>query len=62
MKKAAENNEFCSLDYFMKHGCQGCKLGRKCDEYYDRIKRIRNNNNRNSNISTGDKKHSKEVI
>lgn len=34
----------------MRHGCRGCKLGRKCDEYDSRIKRDRINVN-NSDIN-----------
>ena len=35
---------YCGLEHFMKNGCVGCKLSRKCEEYYDRFKRDRNNN------------------
>lgn len=40
---------YCGLVHFMKNGCVGCKLSRKCEEYYDRFKRDRNNRN-NINI------------
>lgn len=40
---------YCGLEHFMKNGCVGCKLSRKCEEYYDRFKRDRNNRN-NINI------------
>lgn len=45
----------------MKHGCRGCKLGRKCDEWdRDRIKRNRSDcDNRDTDIS--DNKELKEL-
>lgn len=46
----------------MKHGCRGCKLGRRCDEWdRDRIKRNRNNND-NGNIDIFNDKKLKELI
>lgn len=26
---------YCGLEHFMKYGCVGCKLSRKCEEYYE---------------------------
>ena len=41
---------YCGLEHFMKYGCVGCKLSRRCEEYYENgIKRDRNNRN-NINI------------
>lgn len=51
---------FCGLEHFMKHGCVGCKLSRKCEEYYDRFKRDRNNRN-NINIDNFSNKKPKEL-
>lgn len=48
---------FCGLEHFMKYGCVGCKLSRKCEEYYDRVKRDRVNTNSNSHINIDDKKY-----
>ncbi len=50
MAKGSEREIYCSFEYFMRHGCRGCKLGRKCDEYDSRIKRDRININ-NSDIN-----------
>lgn len=53
-----ENKDvFCGLEHFMKHGCVGCKLSRKCEEYYDRFKRNRDNTNSNNLINIDDKKY-----
>lgn len=59
MKK--KNKEaYCNLDYFMKHGCTGCKLGRRCDEYENRVKRDRDNRN-SSDTTVFDNKKLKEL-
>lgn len=46
MKEKEETKEiYCNYDYFMKHGCKGCKLGRLCEEWNrNRIKRNSNSN------------------
>lgn len=46
---------FCSYDYFMRHNCRSCKLGRKCEEYENRIKRDRDND-RNGSANNSTKK------
>ena len=46
---------FCSYDYFMRHNCRSCKLGRKCEEYENRIKRDRDND-RNGSADNSTKK------
>lgn len=48
---------FCGLEHFMKNGCVGCKLSRKCEEYYDGFKRDRDNTNSNNLINIDDKKY-----
>lgn len=48
---------YCGLEHFMKYGCVGCKLSRKCDEYYGRFKRDRDNTNSNNLINIDDKKY-----
>lgn len=60
--KAKNKDAYCNLDYFMKHGCTGCKLGRKCEEYYENgIERNRDNRN-NINIDNfNNKKFISEV-
>lgn len=42
-KKELEN-PYCEFSFFMKHGCNGCKRSKKCEEWYyaNRIKRNRN--------------------
>lgn len=52
MKEKNKSKEiYCDYDYFMKHGCKGCKLGRLCEEWgRNRIKRDSNNNDTNFNI------------
>ena len=52
MKEKNKSEEiYCYYDYFMKHGCKGCKLGRLCEEWgRNRIKRDSNNNDTNFNI------------
>lgn len=56
-----ENKDvFCGLEHFMKHGCVGCKLSRKCEEYYDKFKRDRNNRN-SSDTTVFDNKKLKEL-
>lgn len=53
-----ENKDvFCGLEHFMKYGCVGCKLSRKCEEYYDGFKRDRDNTNSNNLINIDDKKY-----
>lgn len=37
MKQKPQNKEqkyksLCSFSYMMKHGCNGCKLSKKCEE------------------------------
>lgn len=62
MKEKDKKRElYCNLEYFMKHGCRGCKLGRKCDEWdRDRVKRNRSDcDNRDTDIS--DNKELKEL-
>ena len=41
-KKKLEN-PYCDFSFFMKHGCNGCKRSKKCEEWYyaNRIKRDR---------------------
>lgn len=51
---------YCGLENFMKYGCTGCKLGRRCDEYENRVKRNRNNRN-NSDTTVFDNKKLKEL-
>ena len=48
---------YCGLEHFMKYGCVGCKLSRKCEEYYDGFKRDRDNTNSNNLINIDDKKY-----
>ncbi len=48
---------YCGLENFMKYGCVGCKLSRKCEEYYDGFKRDRDNTNSNNLINIDDKKY-----
>ena len=52
MKEKNKSKEiYCDYDYFMKHGCKGCKLGRLCEEWgRNRIKRDSDNNDTNFNI------------
>lgn len=48
--KNKEKELYCGFEYFMKHNCHGCKLGRKCQEWNEnRIKRNCNNRNAGSN-------------
>ena len=58
MKEKNKSKEiYCDYDYFMKHGCKGCKLGRLCEEWgRNRIKRDSNNNDTNYNIYNDKKK------
>lgn len=51
MKEKNKSKEiYCDYDYFMKHGCKGCKLGRLCEEWgRNRIKRNSINNDTRTN-------------
>lgn len=49
MKKNKQKETYCSYEYFMKHKCNGCKLGRECEEW--NAKMDSSNNVRVSTIS-----------
>lgn len=52
---------YCGLEHFMKYGCVGCKLSRRCEEYYENgIKRDRDNRN-SSDTTVFDNKKLKEL-
>ena len=52
--KKKENDVFCSIEYFMKHKCNGCKLERECEEWDCRTKR--HSDNRNDDNSSNSSK------
>ena len=58
MKKKNKKKEiYCNFDYFMKHGCKGCKLERLCDEWgRNRSKRDSDNYNLNHIINSNKQK------
>lgn len=56
-KKELEN-PYCDFSFFMRHGCNGCKKSKKCEEWYyaNRFKRARTNlNNNDHNLEVASK-------
>lgn len=63
-EKDKKRDLYCNFEYFMKHGCRGCKLGRRCEEWdRDRLERdsISNDIDNNSSCNKTEKVNGNEV-